>query len=156
MGIVVSVGSPAPVIILNFQPVHLEVECESHLHNVPKGTEIHFRVQIVSDQFEGLSQLQVVLPMGCFGEYSMMIKVHISAPADGEQGSGRRVGDLHSRTADRGEETVRVQRREASGCPGVWRREGDLIPSVWLSRVGRNKARALRCVDRRSEWQGLD
>lgn len=42
-----------------FQPAHLEVECESRLHNVPAGTEAHFRVQIVSDKFEGLSQLQV-------------------------------------------------------------------------------------------------
>ncbi|KAH7725747.1 Protein K11H12.1 [Aphelenchoides avenae] len=42
----------------HFQPDHLEVECESHLHNVPKGTEIHFRVQVVSDRFEGLSTLQ--------------------------------------------------------------------------------------------------
>ncbi|KAF1758657.1 hypothetical protein GCK72_015116 [Caenorhabditis remanei] len=37
----------------SFQPKHLEVECESHLHNVPKGAEMHFRVQVVSDAFEG-------------------------------------------------------------------------------------------------------
>ncbi|CAD5230773.1 unnamed protein product [Bursaphelenchus okinawaensis] len=42
----------------NFNPAHLEVECESQLHNVPKGVEIHFRVQIVSDKFEGLSKIQ--------------------------------------------------------------------------------------------------
>uniref|UniRef100_A0A914DTU8 BolA-like protein 1 n=1 Tax=Acrobeloides nanus TaxID=290746 RepID=A0A914DTU8_9BILA len=41
-----------------FNPTHLEVECESHLHNVPKGAEKHFRVQIISDKFEGLSTLQ--------------------------------------------------------------------------------------------------
>ncbi|KAI6208954.1 hypothetical protein M3Y96_00169500 [Aphelenchoides besseyi] len=40
-----------------FQPVHLEVECESRLHNVPSGTEAHFRVQIVSDKFDGLKHL---------------------------------------------------------------------------------------------------
>uniref|UniRef100_A0A914GWG3 BolA-like protein n=1 Tax=Globodera rostochiensis TaxID=31243 RepID=A0A914GWG3_GLORO len=28
-----------------FKPEHLEVECESRLHNVPKGTEKHFRRQ---------------------------------------------------------------------------------------------------------------
>uniref|UniRef100_A0A183CE78 BolA-like protein n=1 Tax=Globodera pallida TaxID=36090 RepID=A0A183CE78_GLOPA len=41
-----------------FKPEHLEVECESRLHNVPKGAEKHFRVQIVSDKFNGLTQLQ--------------------------------------------------------------------------------------------------
>uniref|UniRef100_A0A915DV78 BolA-like protein n=1 Tax=Ditylenchus dipsaci TaxID=166011 RepID=A0A915DV78_9BILA len=40
-----------------FNPVHLEVECESPMHNVPKGKEIHFRALIVSDKFEGLRQL---------------------------------------------------------------------------------------------------
>lgn len=47
------------LILLIFQPTHLEVECESRLHNVPAGVEAHFRVQVVSDKFEGLSQLQV-------------------------------------------------------------------------------------------------
>jgi len=28
------------------------------MHNVPKDVEIHFRVQIVSEKFEGLTQLQ--------------------------------------------------------------------------------------------------
>ncbi|KAL3117965.1 hypothetical protein niasHT_005208 [Heterodera trifolii] len=41
-----------------FKPEHLEVECESRLHNVPKGAEKHFRVQIVSDKFNGMTQLQ--------------------------------------------------------------------------------------------------
>jgi len=40
-----------------FNPVHLEVECESPMHNVARGKEIHFRVQIVSDKFTGLRQL---------------------------------------------------------------------------------------------------
>ncbi|CAB3409121.1 unnamed protein product [Caenorhabditis bovis] len=41
-----------------FQPKHLEVVCESHLHNVPKGSEKHFRVQIVSDAFENIRVLE--------------------------------------------------------------------------------------------------
>ena len=32
---------------------HLEVINESHKHNVPKGSESHFKVVIVSDMFEG-------------------------------------------------------------------------------------------------------
>ncbi len=34
-------------------PVHLEVANESHMHNVPPGSESHFRVTVVSDQFNG-------------------------------------------------------------------------------------------------------
>jgi BolA protein len=35
-------------------PSHLEVVNESHMHNVPPGSESHFRVVVVSDRFEGL------------------------------------------------------------------------------------------------------
>ena len=35
------------------EPEHLEVENESHMHNVPPGSESHFKVTIVSKQFEG-------------------------------------------------------------------------------------------------------
>uniref|UniRef100_A0A182Q6T3 BolA n=1 Tax=Anopheles farauti TaxID=69004 RepID=A0A182Q6T3_9DIPT len=35
-------------------PVHLEVVNESYMHNVPKGSETHFKVLVVSQQFEGL------------------------------------------------------------------------------------------------------
>ncbi|MDO6462420.1 BolA/IbaG family iron-sulfur metabolism protein [Granulosicoccaceae sp. 1_MG-2023] len=34
-------------------PAFLSVENESHNHNVPAGSESHFKVVIVSDQFEG-------------------------------------------------------------------------------------------------------
>jgi len=36
-------------------PVELTVDNESHMHNVPKGSETHFRVTIVSSAFEGKS-----------------------------------------------------------------------------------------------------
>lgn len=32
-------------------PLHLEVLDESHMHNVPEGSESHFKVTIVSEQF---------------------------------------------------------------------------------------------------------
>lgn len=35
------------------QPLHLEVENESHMHNVPAGSESHFKILVVSDQFDG-------------------------------------------------------------------------------------------------------
>ena len=35
-------------------PQHLDVINESHMHNVPPGSESHFKVIAVSDEFEGL------------------------------------------------------------------------------------------------------
>ena len=34
-------------------PAHLQVLNESHMHNVPPGSESHFKVVVVSDHFEG-------------------------------------------------------------------------------------------------------
>ena len=36
-------------------PLHLQVENESHRHNVPPGSESHFKVVVVTDAFEGKS-----------------------------------------------------------------------------------------------------
>jgi BolA protein len=36
-----------------FSPLHLEVVNESHMHNVPEGSESHFKVTVVSDAFTG-------------------------------------------------------------------------------------------------------
>ena len=35
-----------------FSPEHLEVINESHMHNVPEGSESHFKVLIVCDDFK--------------------------------------------------------------------------------------------------------
>lgn len=40
------------------RPDHLEVHNESHMHAVPPGSESHFRVLVVSSQFEGLPLIQ--------------------------------------------------------------------------------------------------
>ena len=40
------------------QPLHLEVVNESHLHSVPPGSESHFKVIVVSEQFTGLSLIE--------------------------------------------------------------------------------------------------
>jgi BolA protein len=40
-----------------FSPSHLEVENESYKHSVPKGSETHFRVVIVSAKFEGQTRI---------------------------------------------------------------------------------------------------
>lgn len=36
-----------------FSPEHLEVLNESYMHNVPEGSESHFKVTIVCDDFKG-------------------------------------------------------------------------------------------------------
>jgi len=35
------------------QPSYLQVSNESHMHNVPAGSESHFKVVAVSDEFNG-------------------------------------------------------------------------------------------------------
>lgn len=39
-------------------PTYLEVVNESGKHNVPKGSETHFKVVMISDKFEGLRLIQ--------------------------------------------------------------------------------------------------
>merc|ERR1719277_266948 len=34
-----------------FEPIHLEVINESHMHSVPKNSETHFKVVVVSENF---------------------------------------------------------------------------------------------------------
>ncbi|KHN74363.1 Putative bolA-like protein K11H12.1 [Toxocara canis] len=46
-------------LIERFSPSHLEIECESRLHKGPRDAERHFRVEIVSDHFEGLRTVQM-------------------------------------------------------------------------------------------------
>jgi len=41
-----------------FQVSHLTVENESHNHNVPAGSESHFKVILVSDDFKGLNKVK--------------------------------------------------------------------------------------------------
>lgn len=41
-----------------FEPKHLEVLNESHMHAVPPGSESHFRVLVVSSRFDGQTLLQ--------------------------------------------------------------------------------------------------
>lgn len=42
----------------SFAPLHLQVVNESHQHNVPPGSESHFKVTLVSEAFAGKRQVQ--------------------------------------------------------------------------------------------------
>ena len=39
-------------------PVYLELTNESHMHNVPPGSESHFKLVIASEQFDGLNAVK--------------------------------------------------------------------------------------------------
>jgi stress-induced morphogen len=41
------------------EPDHLEIINESYMHNVPKGSETHFKVVVVSKTFDGMSLIKV-------------------------------------------------------------------------------------------------
>lgn len=41
-----------------FDPIHLDVSNESHMHSVPKGSSTHFKAVVVSQAFDGLMLLK--------------------------------------------------------------------------------------------------
>ena len=43
------------------KPLHMEVFNESYMHNVPKGSETHFKVLVVSDKFNDQSLIKVII-----------------------------------------------------------------------------------------------
>ncbi|XP_071498285.1 bolA-like protein DDB_G0274169 [Diadema antillarum] len=56
-------GGPIEVAIkeklmAQFQPSHLEVINESYMHNVPRGSETHFKVVVISQAFENESLIK--------------------------------------------------------------------------------------------------
>ncbi|AQT59263.1 BolA family transcriptional regulator [Cellvibrio sp. PSBB023] len=46
------------ILTAEFQPVHLEVINESHMHSVPPGSETHFKVVLAAPAFAGKRQVQ--------------------------------------------------------------------------------------------------
>ncbi len=44
-------------ITAELQPSHLEVVNESHMHSVPPGSESHFKLVVVSEQFAGKTRV---------------------------------------------------------------------------------------------------
>ena len=43
----------------SFNPAHLQVINESYMHNVPQGSETHFKVVVVSEKFKNLPLIKV-------------------------------------------------------------------------------------------------
>lgn len=42
----------------NFQPVYISVVNESYMHSVPRDSETHFKITLVSNDFEAKRQVQ--------------------------------------------------------------------------------------------------
>ena len=46
------------ILLINaFNPSVLSIDNESHMHNVPKGSESHFKIVLVSRNFTGISEV---------------------------------------------------------------------------------------------------
>ncbi len=46
------------LLISEFDPSVLNIVNESYMHNVPEGSESHFKLVIVSDEFKNLSNVK--------------------------------------------------------------------------------------------------
>jgi len=46
------------ILTREYNPIHMEIINESHMHNVPKFSESHFKVLVVSDLFTPLSLIE--------------------------------------------------------------------------------------------------
>jgi BolA protein len=42
----------------HFEPVFLDIENESYKHQVPTGSESHFKLTVVSEKFKGLHRIE--------------------------------------------------------------------------------------------------
>ena len=45
----------------HLEPVHLDILNESYMHNVPRGSETHFKVVIISDKFDNVPLIKVII-----------------------------------------------------------------------------------------------
>jgi BolA protein len=75
-----------------FNPIELVLENESHTHNVPKGSETHFKLQMTAQAFEGLSRVarqQLVLSelKAEFESGLHALTMRLRAPSDKPEGS---------------------------------------------------------------------
>ncbi|XP_023707763.1 bolA-like protein DDB_G0274169 isoform X2 [Cryptotermes secundus] len=49
-------------LVETLNPVHLDIINESYMHNVPPGSETHFKVVVVSDKFDNLPLIKAKTP----------------------------------------------------------------------------------------------
>ena len=71
----------------SFSPSYLSVVNESHMHNVPPGSESHFKVVVVSHQFDGkrkVARHQLVYQQlaGFLADSVHALAMHTYSPAE--------------------------------------------------------------------------
>ena len=62
-----------------FSPIHLDVVNESYKHNVPEGSESHFKVIIVSDKFNSLLRIKRHRAVNSVLAHELAEKIHALA-----------------------------------------------------------------------------
>ncbi len=72
--------------LLSLAPHHLELTNESHMHNVPPGSESHFKLVIASEQFDGLNAVKrhqkVYAALGELMQQIHALALHTYTPAE--------------------------------------------------------------------------
>ncbi|WP_185265628.1 BolA family protein [Halopseudomonas xiamenensis] len=67
-------------------PIHLELLNESHMHAVPPGSESHFKLVIVSQEFDGLNAVKrhqaVYRVLGELMQQIHALALHTYSPAE--------------------------------------------------------------------------
>lgn len=56
----------------HLEPTHLDIIDESHMHNVPVGSETHFKVVVISDKFADMTLLKVSSLIGFFHNFTVL------------------------------------------------------------------------------------
>lgn len=73
-------------------PLHMELVNESHMHAVPPGSESHFKLVIVSQEFEGLNAVKrhqaVYRILGDLMQQIHALALHTYSPAEWQARSG--------------------------------------------------------------------
>ncbi|EPC01788.1 BolA family transcriptional regulator [Litchfieldella anticariensis FP35 = DSM 16096] len=83
-------------------PTYLQVENESHMHNVPVNSETHFKVTMVSSRFQGLmpvkrhQQIYAVLAEELSGPVHALA-LHLYTPEEWQAREGTRPDSPHCR-----------------------------------------------------------
>lgn len=92
-----------------FAPAHLEVANESHMHSVPSNSETHFRVVLVSEQFDGKRQVaRHQLVYGALGPQLdgpvHALALHTYTPAEWQERAERAPGSPECRGGSKAEQ----------------------------------------------------
>ncbi len=97
-----------------FKPSHFELENESYMHNVPEGSESHFKAVIVSEDFTGKRLVQRhQMVYGTMGE--LMKRIHALALHTFTEAEWKELGEAAASPLCRGGEKGRGDDKDRDG-----------------------------------------